>query len=833
MKKRLISAVIAASLMGSTLGFSLTASADYGNQTITNTFENATVGNEAKGGAFAHFGGTGSATTLVFANNTDSINPDGGNVAVKYVQGTSGCAENTLFWNVGQNAVASYGDCRITFDLYRTSTAYDFRVNHQGIKYAVPNKHEWNYAGIGTFIGFNTGGELNVFGENKGKYKPGLYKMAVDYLKTQNKMVVTLLSGNLNGEDKQNYKLGEKNFVNNDFAAVSSIYFMQNNSKATTSTDPMVDYLDNINRYAADNTWTSDAIADGKVAAGTSAITFKTPRFVDTSTMGNVKLMKNGTDEIGCTVTYANSVTGFTYACDPTFTFASSLDAGNYTLQFNGAKDNYGQSIDDISFTVLGSDDDCSISAVSGGLTLSGDVIGNAVKGTSPSALLANITIPTGAEAVVNGGAYIFGGETITVTSANRNYTKTYSIETKVDLYSYDFNNAKLASELASNEIPNAANRVTSGPTNLLSKAFPNAGLQQFWGIDTNIAGTAHITGAEAAEKSDRVGAISLIDYVNVNTGNIRMSATLYKNTEADKHYAVNVSVKPVKGELTKVFLLKKDHNGDIIGDVQFDDSSKFAVISHNSSISKNNINDWYDITFDYTYNSADKKYTVKSFVNGEYVTVRETSAETYDAGIGMGLEFYVPIKTEAVTKSMYFDNLSAYECAEMPSNACPNNTFVPTVSASDVWLANTAGRISVLNKNAEDIISGITAPSGADVSVVKPDGMPRNGRTETGDRLVIKENENIRTYYIDCGAWSKDAETKTVAYRLPKDINTGKWILGVYGQDNTFKAAVIDPTENGNMVYTEDDNNDYKVFLWNNISNMAPIASPAEYISR
>lgn len=832
MKKRLISAVIAASLMGSTLGFNLTANAAYGNETITNTFESYTPG-AAVGGSFAHF----SNGTLICDTNDAEKNPYGGNIAVKLSQGTSECKENTLFWNIGKNDLASYGDIRITFDLYRESTEYNFMLNQKSIKYTNPGTDVWNYNGIGAFMEFAVGGTLKAFGNSVGTYEPGLYRIAVDYLRTQNKMVITLLSGKVNGEIKQNYKLGEKAFSNTESAAVSNLYFIQNSGGAVSSTtNGMLDYIDNINRTVADNTWTSTDF-DVKyginyVDAGISSISFATPLFVDTTTMSDVKLMKNSSTENISTVTYANTVTGFSYACDPTITFESPLDAGDYTLQFNGAKDNYGQDISNISFTVLGSDDDSSISSVTGDITLTDNVIGNVVKGTTPNALLEEINIPTGAKAEISDVDYLFGGETLTVTSANGKYTKTYEIETKADLYSYDFNNAQLASELASNEIPNAANR-NGNPGSALGKAFPNSKFAQYWGIDSNTGGTAQITGAVVSEKSDRVGAISIIDYVNANTGNVRMSTTLYNATEADKHYAVNISVKPVKGELTKIFLLKKDHNGAIIGDVQFDDSSAFAVISSNTSISKNNIDDWYDITFDYTYNSTDKKYIVKSFVNGEYFTVRETNGDTYEAGIGIGLEFYVPIKTEKVTKSMYFDNLSAYECAAMQGNACPYNTYVPTSSASDVWLTNKAGRLSVLNKNADDIVSSMNIPSAAVAVVVTQDGTERSGKAETGDRLVIKENENIRTYYIDCGKWIKDAENKIVAYTLPKDINTGKWILGVYEQNKTFKAVVTEPSENGNLVYSDDDNNDYKVFLWNDIDNMTPFAKAAEYTSR
>ena len=826
MKKRLISAVIAASLMGSALGINLTASAAYGNETITNNFEGYAAG-AAVGGAFAHF----DKGTLTCETNDEAKNPDGGKITVKFSQGTSDCSNNTLFWNVGKNDMASYGDCRIIFDLYRTSTAYDFSLNQKSINYAAAEG--WNYNGIGGFMTFAAGGTLNVFGTGAGTYEPGLYRIAVDYLRTQNKMTVTLLSGKLNGENKQDHKLGEKAFTNTASSAVSAIYFVQNNAKAATSTDGMVDYIDNINRYALPNTWTSaDFTADGNnnyAEAGITTISFVTPRFVDTTTMSGVKLVKNGAEEIGCTVTYANTVTNYSYACDPTFTFAAPLEAGEYTLQLGEAKDNYGQAIPDVSFTVLGSEDDCSISSVAGDLTLSGDVIGNVVKGTTPDALLEMIDIAVGAEAEISDVKYLFGGEALTVTSANKKYTKTYTIETKADLYSYDFNNAKLDTELASNEIPNAANR-NGNPGAALGKAFPNAGFAQFWSIDTNTAGTAQITGAEASEKSDRVGAISLIDYVNAQTGNIRMSATLYSNTESDKHYAVNISVKPVKGELTKVFLLKKDHNGTIIGDVQFDDSVDFAIESAAASIKKNDIDDWYNITFDYIYDSTEKKYIVKSFVNGEYVTVKETSGDTYETGIGIGLEFYVPIKTEAVTKSMYFDNLSAYECAAMQGNDCPYSTFVPTSSASDVWLKNIAGRVSVVTKDADEIVSGLNLPSGVTASVIKPDGTARTGNAETGDRVIIKDGENIRTYYIDCGRWSKDAQTTSVAYKFPADIENGAWILGVYEQNNVLKASVIGG-EDGKLVYNNDSDNTYKVFLWNGISTMLPLSNPAGFI--
>lgn len=815
-------------MLSSTMGFGLTASA-YGTETITNNFESATIGNEAAGGAFAHYGSTNSNTTLVYAANESSINPDGGNVAVKYVQGTTNCNENTLWWSLTAEDRLAMGDSRISFDLYRTSTAYDYKVTGKSVSYG--NTSGWNYGGIGDWIKFETGGNLTVLGTNVGTYSSGLYKIAIDFVRSQKKIVVTLLDGSIGGEKKTDYKLGEKTLSNEDSASISEIYFIQNPSKATTSTNGMVDYIDNISRTPADNTFTSEQIVDGYVDSNTSAITFTTPRFIDTTTMSGVKLMKNGTDEISYTVSYAKTATNGTwsYSCDPTFTFNSALQGGSYTLSLSNAKDNYGKALSDVTFTVLGDEDKCTVT-VNDGLTLTGDVIGNVVKGTTPTELLAKIVVPTGANAVVNGGDYLFGGETLTVTSANGGHSKTYTIETKADLYSYDFNDSKLASELKSDEIPNAANR-NGNPGATLNKAFPTGKFTQFWGIDKNSAGTAQITGATVAEKTDRVGAISLIDYVNANTGNIRTSLTLVSATETDKHYAVTVSVKAVKDELTKIGLLKKDHNGTTIGLVEFDGSTDFAIKSGGEQIKKDGIDDWYDITFDYVYDSTGKKYTVKTFVNGEYLAVSETAAETFEAGIGLNIEFYVPIKTESTTKSMYFDNITAYECAAMTGNACPSDTYVLTENEKDIWLTNKAGRISVLSMNVTDSLNGINAPTDATAKVLTPSGTEREGIVETGDRVVITNGENVRTYYIDCGKWSKDTETTTVAYKLPKDISdTAKWIMGVYNADKTVMDAVVTDTENGSMVYRNDNGNVYEVFLWENISTITPIATSVEY---
>lgn len=834
MRRKLISAVITLSMLGSTMGFGLTANA-YGTETITNNFESGQIGNEVTGGAFAHYGNTNSKETLVYAANDSSINPGGGNVAVKYVQGTTNCNENTLWWSLASEDRLAYGDCRVSFDLYRTSTAYEYKVTGKSKPYT-NSGNGWNYGGIGDWIKFGADGNITALGTNVGKYSPGLYKIAIDFVRSQKKIVVTLIDGKLGNETKTNYKLAEQTLSNEDSASIGEIYFIQNSGKATTSANGMVDYIDNISRTPADNTFTSKQIVDGYVESNTSAITFTTPRFIDPTTMSGVKLMRNGTEEVSYSVSYAKTATNGSnnYSCDPTFTFDSALQGGSYTLSLSNAKDNYGMALSDISFTVLGDDDKCTIT-VGGGLTLTGDVIGNVLKGTTPSDLLANVVVPTGANAVVNGGAYLFGGETLTVTSANGNYSKTYTIEAKADSYSYNFNDSKLATELASNEIPNAANR-NGNPGTTLNKAFPTGKFTQFWGIDTNTAGTAQITGAISTEKSDRVGAISLVDYVNAaKTGNIRMSTTLISSTAADKHYAVNISVKPAEDELTKVGLLKKDQNGATIGIVEFDASTDFAIKSGDAKIKKSNIDDWYDITFDYVYDSSAKKYTVKTFVNGEYVTVRETAAETYEEGIGINIEFYVPLKDKATTKSLYFDNITAYECAAMTGNACPSNTYVPTESEGDMWLTNKAGRISMLAKDTAAIISGINIPSGAAAKVVAPNGDERTGKAETGDRLVITNGENVRTYYIDCGKWSRDAETTTVAFELPQDIpeNEGKWIMGVYNADKSLIDTIVTDIENGNLVYRNDDNNVYEVFLWRDIVNITPLASSVEYTSR
>lgn len=865
MRKK-VTAVITVLVMVLTMfSFSVSVSAySYGKETDSYDFEDkvAQIGQDFGGGALSQY----NAGIAKFAANDAEKLPDGGNVAVKVAQNFETEGEYKQVQcnlHFGKAEGAPFGDSRVSFDLYRGATNYPFKIDFKGYTNTVADAGTW-ISDFSTPVEFRTGGALYILGTNVGNYDSGLYKFQFDFLHSQKKVVVTLVSGKVSGELKENTILGEK-AMTTPFSFFQ--LFLIQNPGTSVKQGEMEDWFDNLKREALPNVWTSPEMTkiDGvnTIAPGTETIHFVTPRFLEnTDTSSWFTLKKDGTvlDASAYTVTGTEALAkagtpDSKVACDPVITFAGGWQPGEYELAVN-VKDTYGKDIPSVTFTVLSEAGSCDIKGVAegSGLTLTNDSISGLLKGTKTADLKNSITLPTGATVKVGNGeqepTYLFGGEQITVTSANGENTKTYTLIAQADAYSYDFNDSKLASELESAQIPNAANR-KGNLTNVLANAFPAGGFGQYYAAAPT-SGQEHFIGANAPGKTDRSGSIANIEYVGAaNTP--RFSGQMITDWSADKNYVFNVSVRPAADEATHVQIMAGNRNsGKILGKVEFNVANHVIKVTSKDNQQISNafdLENWYTVSFYVSYDKENSKFIVKNFINGEYLAEGELAmtedelagvSESNQKNVSLLFGHYHKAKTEEAPymANAYIDNVSFYECAPIENNVLPNGfNFVPTVTPGLVTFDNLRATVTVPWMTAKELCDAFVLPDGVTAEVHSADETAKaddNATVTNGMKLVLKNGEVWKTYTIKTAFSYTESETgRKAALTLSQDMPAGTYLLAAY-QNGVLADVELANKTAGEAVeaplayYLPEGANaseyTFKAFLFENIGTLRPL---------
>lgn len=463
-----------------------------------------------------------------------------------------------------------------------------------------------------------------------------------------------------------------------------------------------------------------------------------------------------------------------------------------------------------------GSEMECSITAVNGEYgVLAGNNINDVLKGTKAQDLLSSITVSEGATAeVVGNPEYLFGGEQIKVTAQDHLHSKTYTLTAKQDIYNYDFNNAKLLSELSETEIPNGANR-GSNPYSVCSKVFPEAGFSQYYAGGTV---EEYMTGAKLPLKDDRVAQISVVNYQLNSTYSPKYRIQLIQDREpdADKAYMARFNVESVNGHNAKAYLMAGNHNnGPTIGYAELKNSN------------------WNTVYMYITYNAQTQEYTVKNFVNGQLTEVKTTSADLTKKGFTFGLEtWHGAGSVEApVNVSARFDNLALYEVAPLADDI----TVLPeefdfTTSANGVEIDHLNTIVTLpwnSDMTAGELKAKFTVSDDVEIAVHNADStavVDDSATVQKGMKVVFKSGEIWRTYTVDVVSYSNGTLTVPAAYK------TGTVVFAAYDADDKLIDVEISDlsAENSSrtLSVTTGEGYTYKAMLWENMTSLKPLGN-------
>ena len=802
-------------------------------------YNNKTPGDTITGGKHSAF----DASWTEYA-----VHPENQTTAIKFHQGSAVAKKKiTMYYGDWQHQVSSafFGDSTWEMDVYRESTTVNLEITLRGWQYKADKTATRDMFLPSKIVTFTSDGKIKLFDS----------EIAGDY-KARTNYHITATSATNNDTNKVSYTVtvsgGGQNYTStkefNDTVSEQKFFgscYIQFEQYEAASTGVVADWIDNVSISAADPAWTTDQISsDGILANDTTAIKFHTPRYIAKSTMTNVKV-KGGRAEITPTITYGRDLDGVKfnandfsdYAADPTFTFASALEPGSYTIDFGGATDNYGVALENISFTVPAAEV-TPITVKGDGATLEGTAIKGILKGTTPANL---ITLADGATAVyyrdgkeISAATPLFGGETIAVTLGGA--TTTYTVEARDDLWAYDFNDAKTASELEENQVLNAANRPSAANDikALLKNTFPG---QDFltYDIKAPTSGSWYIEGAAAPGKptSDKSAAIVLDNYVNSSSAqSAYMRTNLASGTDKTKHYVFNVSVRPGKNVATRVYLKAgvagSSYKNNFVG-IDFNESRRKIELNSQSVSGTSPLylnGDWYTLSYYVSYDAANKKYVSKAYVNGEYVGTAEKSLSEmnnvtdYLDTISLSIEQYCPAKTEAFSAVSYFDNISFYECAALEGDTLPNSfDFVPTAKSDMTVLDNVRGEIFVPWMTAGEMCGALELPEGVTAQVQSADekSWVADGEYVAEDmKLVLKNGEVWRSYTITPAAY------KNGSLGLPGSVS-GKATYIIAAYDASGKLLNVNVAEGGSAAVATDGAAKVKCFAFQGLSNIKP----------